>query len=122
MFFVVIIISFVVLAYITVRFAPRVAVVVTSDLSVGGSIKRTLSLTSRSFWHIFGGWLLLTISVGLMGTIITMFLSFFTDVIYTIAYTVITILLLSPLGNIFQAVLYKDLMSRAGAQSEQQWW
>jgi len=121
-FFVIIIISFVVLAYVSIRFAPRVAVVVASDLSVGGSIKRTFSLTSRSFWHIFGGWLLLTISIGLLGSIITILLSLFTDVMYTIAYTVITILLLNPLGYIFQAVLYKDLMSRAGAQSEQQWW
>jgi hypothetical protein len=121
-FFVVFIISFVVLAYVSIRFAPRVAVVVASDLSVGGSIKRTFSLTSRSFWHIFGGWLLLTISIGLLGTIITVFLSFFTDVIFRIAYTVLTVLLLNPLGYIFQAVLYKDLMSRAGAKSEQQWW
>ncbi|RDE12027.1 MAG: hypothetical protein C4K47_08865 [Candidatus Thorarchaeota archaeon] len=111
--------------YVTMRFAPLVAVVIGEGLSAVESIKRTFSLTGHRFWHIFGARVLLMIIVMLFSVVITLFVGMITsnvDPLYSIVYGVIAALLLNPLDYVFQAVLWKDLLAREGMESQQQLW
>ncbi len=121
----VMIVSLAAVVYVVVRFAPLIAVVIGTDLSAVQSLKRSFSITSHRFWHIFGGRVLLLIVVmigSLVINIVFLGLTIFSSLFITIIYSVTIGLLLNPLDYIFQAVLYKDLMSRAATESQQQLW
>ncbi len=101
---------------------PNVAVVIGEDKGTGGSIGRTVSLTKSSFLHTIAGVLLfytilvvitLVIDIGLVmllgGTLTTLITPF------------TTMLIITPMTYIYQAVLYKDLAART-AQTDQEYW
>jgi hypothetical protein len=99
--------------------------VIASGLSTGGSVKRTLSITSHNFWHTFGGVFLLAVVTIIIGIVISLLLSvfFFVSDVYTVILGgVVSSVLITPLNFVFQAVLYRDLDERSGIQSQQQLW
>lgn len=104
------------IVYLTVRFAPALAIVVDTDLSAIDSLKKAWAITNRNFLHVLGGQLLIGLAVGLLGMIITVPLGFymFLNPWAFIASTIIIALLFSAPNLIYIAVLYRDLMSRAG--------
>ncbi|MCJ7817503.1 MAG: glycerophosphoryl diester phosphodiesterase membrane domain-containing protein, partial [Candidatus Thorarchaeota archaeon] len=107
------------LMYISVRFAPTLAIVIETDLSPIDSLKRSWELTSGNFLHVFGSYILLTVAVLILGLAATFGVSFILlpeDYLFVID-GVVTALLFSSLSFIFTAVLYRDLSSRAGTVS-----
>ncbi|MHA1933834.1 MAG: hypothetical protein ACW97A_01010 [Candidatus Thorarchaeota archaeon] len=114
----------VVMLYMSVRLAPIIAVVIAEDKSIIDSIKRTWMLTGGNFWHIFFGQMMLAFVIGLIVGAIGVFnipLLFSGGFWILILSSSISLLFFSPVMYIFQAVLYKDLMSRSGMQSTD-WW
>ncbi|MGY5872003.1 MAG: hypothetical protein RTV72_07170 [Candidatus Thorarchaeota archaeon] len=107
------------LIYINVRFAPALAVVIDTDLSVIDSLKKSWELTSDNFFHVFGSIILLNVAVLILGVFVSVIVEFTylsLDYRYVIE-AVITALLFSSLSFIFTAVLYRDLSSRSRTES-----
>lgn len=122
---VVMVVSLAAVVYVGVRFAPLVGVVIGAGLSTVESLKRSISITSHRFWHIFGARILLTIVVFIVEVVIQILISptvLYSALLNSVLYGVIVALFMSPLDYVFQAVLYKDLMSRGSVESQQQWW
>lgn len=124
-FAVVLFVSLAVMIYVSVRMRPLVAVVIAEDLSVMESIKRTFPLTSRCFWHVLGGTILLGITTAILAAVVGMLLS--PMFVYSgywgyVILAAVSALVINPLDYVFQGVLYKDLLSRSSSQTQQQWW
>ncbi|TET09328.1 MAG: hypothetical protein E3J86_08505 [Candidatus Thorarchaeota archaeon] len=109
--------------YITIRFAPALAIVVDTDLSAIDSLKKAWELTSGNFLHVLGGQILIGLAVVLLTMIASVpFGIFMISNLYTIGINqyaiviqvIITALLFSAPPLIYTAVLYRDLMSRSG--------
>ncbi len=119
-----IVVAIIVVLYVTVRLSPTLAVVIAEDYSAMDSVKRAWKITGGHFWHIFGGQILLGIAVFVVSFVISLLafsFAFAGGYLVTLIIAAIGALLLSPLSYIFQAVLYKDLKSRASV-SDQDWW
>ncbi|RDE16733.1 MAG: hypothetical protein C4K49_04210 [Candidatus Thorarchaeota archaeon] len=122
---VVLLVSVIVLLYVSVRIRPFIGVVIAEDSSAVGSIRRAFSLTSRCFWHIFGGTLLLGISTAIVGLVISMILTpalIYSPILGFVVLAALSATVINPLDYVFQGVLYKDLSSRTSSQKQQQWW
>ena len=106
----------IILIYLQVRLVPTLAVVIDTDLSAIDSLKRSWELTSGNFLHVFGGYILLTLAVVVLGVIVSAGLAFtFLPYSYLLVIdSVISALLFSSLTYIFATVLYRDLQSRKG--------
>jgi membrane-anchored glycerophosphoryl diester phosphodiesterase (GDPDase) len=102
--------------FITVKFAPALAIVVDTDLSAIDSLKKAWAITSGNFLHVLGGQILIGFAVGLLGMIITVPLGvfMFLNPWALVAGTIFVALLFSAPSLIYIAVLYRDLMARAG--------
>jgi len=107
--------------YLSVRLAPSSAVVIAEDHSAIDTIKRAYALSSGQFWHIFAGTLLLGIAIGIIGAIITIAIvpilllgsaAILTALILTSVLILISSIVTLPIGYIFYAVLYRDLVER----------
>ncbi|TFG99358.1 hypothetical protein E4H12_02965 [Candidatus Thorarchaeota archaeon] len=107
------------LIYINVRFAPALAIVIDTDLSAIDSLKRSWELTSGSFFHVFGSYILLNVAVLILGAVVTIVLSFtfLPDAYLFLLQPLVSALLFSALSYIFTAVLYRDLSSRSGTSN-----
>ncbi len=101
--------------FITIKFAPALAIVVDTDLSAIDSLKKAWEITSGNFLHVFGGQILIGLAVGLLGMIITVPLGviMFLNPWALVAGTIFVALLFSAPSLIYIAVLYRDLMARA---------
>jgi membrane-anchored glycerophosphoryl diester phosphodiesterase (GDPDase) len=110
--------------YLAVRFAPTIAVVIAEkDKSAVASVKRAWKITGHHFWHIFGGLFLLIIVIALVSIVIGILvapIAFIATGLVGLAGIIIGIFI-SPFPAIFQAVLYRDLESRAGV-TQADWW
>ncbi|MFX0056295.1 MAG: hypothetical protein ACFFAD_15315 [Candidatus Hermodarchaeota archaeon] len=120
----ILLVCFILVFFIAVRLTVTTGVVIAEDLSAIDSIKRAWDLTGGNFWHVLGASLLLGIVTLLIGGalsfgVIALYLSD-TTIAMTIG-TYLSLLLVGPITNVFQAVLYKDLRSRIGV-AEQEWW
>jgi hypothetical protein len=104
------------LLYINVRFSPVMAVVIDTDLSAVDSLKRSWELTSENFFHIFGSYILLSVTILIIGAALTLVLDLLLLPMDTslVINTILSALLFSSLSFIFTAVLYRDLVSRFG--------
>ena len=104
------------LIYTNIRFAPALAVVIDTDLSVIDSLKKSWELTSGNFFHVFGSYILLNVEVLILGVVGTIVVSFILlpDAYLLVTESVVSALLFSGLRYIFTAVLYRDLTSRSG--------
>jgi len=100
--------------YISVRFAPALAIVVDTDLSAIDSLKKSWEITSGNVLHVLGGQILIALVIGLLALIVGMGLTvvLFLNPYAIVLEVVITSLLFSALNLVFIAVLYRDLMSR----------
>ncbi len=110
--------------YVTVRLSPVLGVVIGENLSAYESVVRAYSITGGCFWHIFGGRILLTIAVNIIRYILAfVFLPIFilTGIWVLAVWTLFISVLLDPLGYIFQAVLYRDLVSRVSVAQGEVW-
>jgi len=107
------------LIYITVRFAPVYAVVIDTDLSPIDSLKRAWNLTSGNFFHVFGSYILISVTVLILGIAISFGVSvFLLPINYSLVIeSIISALLISSLSFIFTVVLYRDLSSRKRSAS-----
>jgi hypothetical protein len=116
----------IILSYAAIRISPLTAVVVAEDKSPVEAIKRAYKLTEGQFWRVLGGQALLMLLLGGLSSVIWLIalpplLS--QGVWLFIVPMVIAVLILSPLGFIQQAVLYKDLKERVpGIPQGQEWW
>jgi len=118
-------ISFAIVVYLSVRMAPLVALVVAEELSVVGAFKRTFQITKSRFWHVFGGRFMLGFAVLLIGEIIGIVLApvvLHSAWLFNVALLIVSTMTTGPLNYVFQAVLYKDLISRIESGPEQQLW
>jgi hypothetical protein len=118
-------ISFAIVVYLSVRMAPLVALVVAEELSVVGAFKRTFQITMSRFWHVFGGRFMLGFAVLLIGEIIGIVLApvvLHSAWLFNVALLIVSTMTTGPLNYVFQAVLYKDLISRIESGPEQQLW
>ncbi|MFW9767738.1 MAG: hypothetical protein ACFFF9_06330 [Candidatus Thorarchaeota archaeon] len=106
----------IVVLFIIVRFAPALAIVMDTDLSAIDSLKKAWELTSGNFLHVFGAQILLGIAIGLLSAIITIPTSFilYLDPLGSVLNAIFIGLLFSAPNLIYIAVLYRDLMARAG--------
>ncbi len=107
------------LIYINVRFAPTLAIVIDTDLSVIESFKRSWELTSGNFFHVFGSSLLMNIVVVIFSGIVSVvaYFTYLPDYDQLVLGAVVTALLFSVFNFIFQSVLYRDLSSRTRESS-----
>jgi membrane-anchored glycerophosphoryl diester phosphodiesterase (GDPDase) len=110
--------------YLAVRLAPTIAVVIAEkDKSAVASVKRAWKITGHHFWHIFGGLILLIIVIVVVSIIIGILVAPIALVaigLVGLAGIIISIFI-SPFPAIFQAVLYRDLESRARI-TQADWW
>lgn len=110
--------------YLLVRLIPSIAVVVAEeDRSAVGAIKRAYQITGGAFWHTLGGVIILAIAIFVVALVLATIVGAvtFMSAALTLVGSLIISLLISPLNYIFQAVLYRDLESRA-KQEEADWW
>ena len=108
----------IVLVYVNIRITPTSAVVLAEDRSAIDSFKRAFELTSGNFFHIFAGLFLMLITVAVIDIIITLVVGSFIAII-------ISAMVLASLNYVFQAVLYRDLLSRTATSSSEtqtDWW
>ncbi|MHA1909728.1 MAG: hypothetical protein ACW98Y_20690 [Candidatus Thorarchaeota archaeon] len=111
--------------FISVRLAPVYAVISTEDVSFSEAFSRAFDLTSGNFLHIFAGWVLLFIvkfifdlGISLVAGILVVGT---TDVVGSVIYYLLSLVILTPLDFIFFAVLYLDLGSRSKVVSQEHW-
>ncbi|MHA2140209.1 MAG: hypothetical protein ACXADC_06025 [Candidatus Thorarchaeota archaeon] len=101
---------------------PNAAVVMGEEQGAGRSIGRTLRLTKSNFLHTLGGILLFYIILIVITLVIELGLALLLGPDLTSIITPFTtMLIITPLTFIYQAVLYKDLAARTG-QSAQEYW
>jgi membrane-anchored glycerophosphoryl diester phosphodiesterase (GDPDase) len=111
-----ILISTPILIYLSSRFAPAVAIVIDTDLSAIGSIKKSWEITGGHVLHVIAGWFLFGISVSVLAVLARLFTSFLEPYALVIQNIVVT-LLFGALTYIFPVVLYRDLSSRTKESS-----
>ena len=108
-----------VLLYVQIRLAPTLAIVIDTDLSAIDSLKKSWELTGGNMLHIFGAMILMGIATFLL----TFMIGFVTAMtflpldILTIIDAIIVTLLFGALNFVFGVVLYRDLTSRKGGES-----
>ncbi|MEE8182246.1 MAG: glycerophosphoryl diester phosphodiesterase membrane domain-containing protein [Candidatus Thorarchaeota archaeon] len=110
--------------YFGIRLAPTNAVVVAEDLGAIDSMKRAWELTTGNFWHIFGGQILLSIAMAVIGLVLGMLVSpliFYGQALMMFVSALIISLLFSAINYVFAAVLYRDLESRSRVTSQDYW-
>ncbi len=108
--------------YIWIRFMPAMAVGTVEDLGVIDSVKRAYKLTSGNFWHVLGSMILIGLAVAIIQAVISLMLVGFTDLVTAAVISdLISVIILSPINIVFQAVLYKDLYARSVATQETYW-
>jgi hypothetical protein len=101
---------------------PNAAVVMEEGKSAGGSISRTVSLTKSNFLHTLGGIILFHIILMVITLAFEFGLAMFLGSDLTFLITpFLSMLILTPLTYIYQAVLYKDLAART-IRTEQDYW
>jgi hypothetical protein len=103
--------------FISVKFAPAIAIVVDTDLSAIDSLKKSWQITNGNFLHVLGGQILIGIAVGILTAIVGIPLSIllFMNPWAIVLEVMITALLFSAPSMIYIAVLYRDLMARSGS-------
>ena len=117
-------IGLIIALYLAVRLAPTIAVVIAEEeRSAVDSVKRAWSITGHHFWHIFAGLFLLIVLIAVASILIAMLIAPIALIAVSIIglSTIIIEILISPLPAVFQAVLYRDLESRA-RMVEADWW
>jgi hypothetical protein len=117
-------VGLIVVFFIQIVFAPVIAVVIAENESVFSSLKRAYELSSGNFLHIFGGYILIAIVVGITGI-------FFSELFYwsypsigvwaLLIPVFLSTLFVSSASYIFITVLYRDLVSRHLVTKEE-WW
>ncbi|MFX0044977.1 MAG: hypothetical protein ACFE8Z_03950 [Candidatus Hermodarchaeota archaeon] len=123
-FLVVILATFVLVFYVSIRLAPTAAVVIVEDRSALDSVRRAFDMTSGQFWHVFAGQIILGIVVVILDIIVGLFLI---GVAVELGWlggllpVVISGLLFVAIPYVFQAVLYLDLEARSLETSQQLW-
>jgi hypothetical protein len=102
--------------YVTIRFAPALAIVVDTDLSAIDSLKKAWELTNGNFLHVLGGQILIALAIGVLSMIVGLGLIpfMFVNPFVIVIEVVLTSLFFSAPGLIFITVLYRDLLSRSG--------
>lgn len=102
--------------YVTIRFAPALAIVVDTDLSAIDSLKKAWELTSGNFLHVLGGQILIGLAIGVLSMIVGLGLTpfMFVNPFVIVIEVVLISLFFSAPGLIFITVLYRDLLSRSG--------
>lgn len=119
-----------IMLYVSVRLSVASILVIAEDQSVIDAVKKSFDMTRSQFWHIFAGQLLLSIAVGVIGSIITLLQipilllsgGFILAVLVSmVIVSIISSIVLSPLSYIFIVVLYRDLQSRT-LVTQQEWW
>ena len=116
--------GFIFVIYLIIRLLPTTAVVIAEDRSALESVKRAYSLSSGNFIHIFGGYILLMIAIIVIDLVVVLVLGpvlIIGSLVSFIISVIIASLVLGPIPYVFQAVLYKDLVSRSATQP-QDWW
>lgn len=116
--------GFILFFYLAVRLSPVLGVVIGENLSAYQSVVRAYSITNRCFWHIFGGKILLTILLIIIRYVLGIVLLpvlILTNLWVFALWTLIMSSLLDPIGYIFQAVLYRDLVSRISVSQGEVW-
>jgi hypothetical protein len=116
--------GFIFVIYLITRLLPTTAVVIAEDRSAFESIKRAYSLSSGNVIHIFVGYILLMIAIIVIDLVVVLVLGplvLIGSLISFILTILISSLVFGPIPYVFQAVLYKDLVSRSTTQS-QDWW
>lgn len=114
----------IILIFLSLRLAPTSAVVIAEDKSVVDSLKRAFSLSSGNLLHILGGWIIYYIAFFVLILVIGLILGpllLAGGILGFIIDTALTALLLGSIPYVFNAVLYKDLLSRSTIES-QDWW
>ena len=107
------------LIFIQIRLAPTLAIIVDTDLSLIGSLKKSWSLTSGNFMHIFVAWILMAI----VTTVLAIFVTFgtiwlpYSDATVLAIDTFLATLLFGAITYIFAVVLYRDLSSKNDTSS-----
>lgn len=113
-----------IMVYISVRFAPLLAVPIAEEHGIIESLKRTWTLSGGHFWHIFGAQFLLSIIGGIIGFVLDFVgaaLLFAGEWVATPVMAVLSVIIIGPLDYVFLAVLVKDLQSRVEVQKQQYW-
>ncbi len=110
------------LLYIAVRLAPVFVVVIAEDVSPAEALSRAFRMTSGNFMHVFASWALIFIVNFVITFIIDLFVGALLGfgALSSVVYTLIVLLITSPITYIFFTVLYKDLESRSGASASLQ--
>jgi hypothetical protein len=102
-------------------FYPNGAVVIEEDQSTGGSISRTIGLTRNSYLHTLAGIILFHVILVVITLVIELGLGFIMGDIGLLIIPFASMLIITPLTYIYQAVLYKDLAARS-TQTKQDYW
>ncbi len=119
-----ILVTFVLVLYVSIRLAPTAAVVIVEDKSAIDSVKRAFDLTGGQFWHVFAGQIVLGIVVVILDIVVGMFLfglTFGLGWLGGILPVAVSGLLFVAIPYVFQAVLYMDLEARDLETSQQLW-
>jgi hypothetical protein len=112
-----------IMIYISARLSPTLAIVMDTDLSAIGSLKKSWEITSGNVWHVIAGRILFGIVVIVLGLAVSAFvypLSFYNiipETFSSVVENIVIALLFSVLNFIFPVVLYRDLSSRAKGSS-----
>jgi hypothetical protein len=102
-------------------FYPNGAVVMEEDQSTSGSISRTIGLTRNSYLHTLAGIILFHVILVVITLVIELGLGFIMGDIGLLIIPFASMLIITPLTYIYQAVLYKDLAARS-TQTKQEYW
>lgn len=102
-------------------FYPNGAVVIGEDQSTGGSISRTIGLTRNKYLHALAGIILFHVVLVVITLAIDLGLGFFIGNLSILVTPFASMLIITPLTYIYQAVLYKDLAARS-IQTKQEYW
>jgi hypothetical protein len=100
---------------------PNAAVVMGEDQNAGGSISRTVSLTKSNLLHTLAGIILFHIIMIVITLAIEFGLIIFLGDLTFLITPFASMLIVTPLTYIYQAVLFKDLAARTG-QKDQEYW
>jgi membrane-anchored glycerophosphoryl diester phosphodiesterase (GDPDase) len=110
-----------ILIYILPRLAPATAIVIDSNLSAIGSLKKSWALTSGNVMHVIGCWFIFGIIVDIFVVLVNVFtylLRYVNLESYALVIeSIIGALLFWALNYIFSVVLYRDLSSRVKESS-----
>jgi hypothetical protein len=102
-------------------FYPNGAVVMGEDQSAGGSISRTIGLTRNNYLHALAGIILFHVILVVITLAIDLGLGFFIGDLALLVTPFASMLIITPLTYIYQAVLYKDLAARSIQTKEEYW-